>query len=729
MKPLATAAIIEAVPYIALTAALWIFGEPALWAWGWPIIGCTLAIVGIRLALFYYGAGLRFYPRTLRLRFELEDAAFFACKFARDGAYEQEMSQRLRSAAGLARRGALGDRIGKLLKTPPPTDPAERRAIAEELHAIVKDLSNERGRRYPLRVVGMLPENCFLPASAAFALLGTMIEWPAPAPDLLTTGGLLKGLVLFALADAILRLGRWISLKLHDIRSKASFRTIVVSDGTSLSTFGTTAALYLYWRIGHLVLLLDDTLEKESNFVPPPGAYTIYANSESFSDALTAFGESTDLIVLDTTDDALAAKVREMTRLPTSRYLALGNGETVPKGYRWVDPRCLYILPSDKRTRQPDVDSYRLGFRPDRPWWTGRLFQLELFASVVLASVDRGLPLALFFALAALGEALPTQLWPRRRASVSRSTLRVPRAPDLSHRLNPRKLAQRLWLGAIIVSLAASAYLWWPLLIRTNWQDGLKDPIWLVVAALLYACTFACNSIVNAGLIGRKWSLDWNFRFLVLRRNSRKYGYGHKAFVMLTCGKYGQVISLLDYSLEQTDDDTGEWRESSLGSWFPLFSEVGATLKPDIFLHNWQRQVILELETVDFAVFDWVEEVTDNMRWELGAALERLPSHRILVVCSPATESDLDSYLGSLHLLEIERPRSLVAARGRDDEYIWADHGDFDKAFSGCLHRLLSELRVEPRKIAKRDNPGAWPYPLPGDETGEPAETHTERAA
>lgn len=703
--------------YVPLAVALEVYGDPVLRARGWPLIAVTFCLGGAVEALHRYAAGLRCYPRRLRLRLGLEQALFLAKQAVRGTGDRQALADSLRSTRRDATRSALGERIAALERILASGEPEAVKTVADKLATILRELGSQKGRRYPLRWVGMLPTECIRPASVAIGLAGAAIGLLSPATPLLSIGGMIQALLFFACANVALRLMRWTSHKLHDIRSKTGFRTILLTDRATLTTMGAAAALVLYWKIGHVVMIFREGEWGSGTHANAPGAYQFLVDRDGLTDALAAYADHADLILLDTGDEALAAEVRALTKLPPERYLALSTDGATPPGYRWVDPRTLLILPSDWRARQPSVDPYRWGVRGSRLPWEDAQFLIYLFAAALFMFVERGIPLALFLGVAAICQTLPDRLGPRRRASISRSTLRVPRSPEASRRLVPRRLERWLWIATALLWLSACAYLVPPL--QIDWSG--RDP---AVFKLLVAASFvlfAGESIVYAGLILRKWWLDWDFRILVLRRNSRIFGYGHKAFVMATCGKYGQVVSLQDHSLDRTDDDYGEWREAFLGNWFPIFSEVGNTLKPDAFLHIWQRQVLIELETVDFAVFDWIEEITDNMRWELGAALDRLPAHRLLVICSPDNTAELTRFLDARIAPGAERPRSLCISRGRDDQYIWSTHRDFDREFSLCLHQAMAELVVEPRDVQNSEKAGAWAYPRKSDEAASSA--------
>ena len=153
--------------------------------------------------------------------------------------------------------------------------------------------------------------------------------------------------------------------------------------------------------------------------------------------------------------------------------------------------------------------------------------------------------------------------------------------------------------------------------------------------------------------------------------------------------------------------------KSSLGAWFRIFSEINTMIRPVGILDTWKRRILMELEVSDFAVFDWIDEITENMQWELRSAAERLPAHRMLIICSPEKQQMMADAIASCGDSLNGTPHCLTASRGPDDEYIWADHDDFDKAFASHLHAALSALVAEPRQSLRREPIGAWPYPVP----------------
>jgi hypothetical protein len=276
---------------------------------------------------------------------------------------------------------------------------------------------------------------------------------------------------------------------------------------------------------------------------------------------------------------------------------------------------------------------------------------------------------------------------------------------SFSHRLVPQKLSRNLSIGAWVVLLLTCVPI--PLAAGTDWQTGFV----CVAIAMVLAWPVVHTGLVGGVLIALKWYLDWNFRIVIFRRNSRRFGYAHKSIVMATCGKYGQVLVIGDDSLERTDEDYGEWRESSQGPWLQVFSEMGNTLEPDAFLHNWQRQVIIELEIADFAIFDWAEDLTDNMRWELMMAAERLSNNRILIVYNDEIQQQVQELLATLSCSTPGSIERLMLSRKRDDQYIWPINDEFAGRFRNVLHQMMLQLSVEPRKPCGERNRGTWPIP------------------
>ena len=55
----------------------------------------------------------------------------------------------------------------------------------------------------------------------------------------------------------------------------------------------------------------------------------------------------------------------------------------------------------------------------------------------------------------------------------------------------------------------------------------------------------------------------------------------------------------------------------------------------------------MELDVADFAVFDWAEDITENMRWELMKTIDRFPCERILIVHNSLNRRAVEELLAS----------------------------------------------------------------------------------
>jgi hypothetical protein len=689
---------------LVLAIALYICNR-RLFSWGWPVLLGLLALAWGGSWFRSFVAGTRFYPRRLRIQFSLELALFHWNRSRRRGNGEERVLKFLEIARRIARGTPLGERIGRIVDGVRSTDPSALLTIGGELRTALEDLSVKR-ERSPFPRYWVLPRNCVVPLCAVFALIGVAATPALPTVKLWTISGFLQSVVLFAVAYEVLRWVGIITMKIHDVLSNSAFRTIMISSPVVPNVMSARAAS-LYPRIGHFVLILVEEEETES-FEPMDewGKYLFHTNLEGLPDILTAVAQHADLIVLDSTDETLAAQVRASTNLPVTRYLALSSTGTVPQGYAWIEPLAFRV--PQPSAHSPADDPYKIGVGPVPSLWTFWLLQVFLLSSVALFRMKDAAPLAVLIGLAAFAGYLPNLLRVLRRSSISRSTLRIPRAPKASHNLVPRLLERRIWIGTALLFLAALWLIRSPILYASRHHDFSS---FLKYMTLLFVVVMSYQQLVWGSLFAFKSWIDWNFRFLVLRRNARRFGFAHKAFIMATCGRYGQVISLRDDTLDQTDEDFGEWRESRLGYWFSIFSEIESTLKPFNLLHTWQRQILIELEVADFAVFDWIDEITENMQWELRNAAERLPAHRMLIVYRPENHDAVERIIASCAESLSGRPHCLETARGPDDEYIWSDHHDFDQAFSACLDQALSTLVVEPRGNFSRVAIGTWPYP------------------
>lgn len=690
---------------LALTIVLYFFADRSVFAWGWMALGAAAVMSLAAKGLLHFPIVPLVRSRELRTQLALEMALFHWAVVEPSDRNRTDAISSLRVARRAARGTALKDKIKHIEDASASGNVLATQEVGQELRHVLKSMARNRSERLPLRRCTILPPECILPLSLGPSLAVVVLSGVAVNSIL---DGVLCWLVLSVLSYMAMRLAEVASWRVHDIVSQRTFRILMVSTAPRLNALG-GLAVDLYSRIGHLVLVFVDDDVGLVWGTTGPGGYRICVPKAGLAAALDAFGCCADLVVLDSDDTGTAALVRSTVDLPASRYMALNANETVPPGYRWIEPMTLRISPSDRRAGMSDVEPYRLGVLPGQSFWRKWLAHGLLCVGVVLLAVEGGTPLALLCGVAAVSQAFPDWLGQRHRSAISPATLRVPRAPEFSGRLEPKQVGWWLTAGAVLAVLVASALIQPP--VGFDWE-GQPDYLTVMKGLAFFQLVLVLLvSLAGGALLSLKWFLDWNFRFLVLRRNSRRYGYAHKLVVMARCGKFGQVISLRDETFDQTDDDYGEWRESSLGSWFQIFSESANTLRPETFLHDWKRQFLLELDVTDFAVFDWVEEITDNMRWELECAGERLPGHRILIVHSPENQATVDDFLLSHAGLFRQRPHCLVYGRGPDDKFIWSNHAEFDRAFSDGLFGALAALTEEARPPHGKVGIGGWAYP------------------
>src|SRR3984893_2057689 len=674
------------------------------------IITASSSVLLIFMLLF--GRGLTTYPPKLRFRLEVESVYYSLCLTLREQAEPVRLACHSLFRRSFGLRRSIRHQTKRWHTRLQSNDPQEWGSTAREMCEALEGLAVGAGKRMPLSKPAMMRDGFAFQTSGKVAILGALSGVLAPDASLVSLELPLAAFILFHAALVVSTLVRMGSDKVHDIRSKGPFRTILITHKTELTWIARVALTLLYARIGHTVVVFVSPSSLEPREPYARGIYSVICAPEGLADALPPFATHGDLIVVDSTDEALAAKVRNLTNFPADRYLALSPDGSCPTGFRWVDPRTLLLDPGDWRAKTAGVDPYLWSIRPPSSRLRDLLIFVAAFAALLFARLEHGLPLTIFFAAAILSRIIPEIVGLRRAKTLSRAVFRAPKAPATSRDLDPRKLEQKLWIVVLLCFGTALAYL----VYRTGFHSDVRwDPTIVIIFVAFWLGLFGGWSIVACAMLLRKWLLDWNFRIIVLRRNSRAFGYGHKRYVLATCGKYGQVTSIHDYELDKTDDDYGEWRESSLGIWFTVFSEIDKTKKPDIFFHVWQRQVLIETEVVDFAVFDWIDEITDHMRWELQQALVLLPVKRILIICKPADERAVLAFLDTCLPLPEARPRLLLLERGRDDEYIWADHTEFDAKFSAALWEALSALEPEQRPQAGIVTPGAWAYPCPAD--------------
>jgi len=494
----------------------------------------------------------------------------------------------------------------------------------------------------------------------------------------------------------------WLAVKIELKRrvhiACSNFRTLFVSDRSPLEPINYYATK-AYSKVGQLIAIFvsDEPAEGIEAALPGAGGELYFLPASVVSGVVEAFVDHSDLVVVHVEDQATSAYLLASTALAPEQRLALSTDGSTPTGFRWLDPLRLrlgplhYTVHADEPFDAATAPNMGMSFEG---WGSGDwVFGVAFILGLVLVGLPGCRLLGVLLVLSAYGGELPRFLGPLRRASVAQSTLRTPKSLLLSKRLlDAKRLERRLFWVLLAITLLASV-----LAARTVFPDW--DGRLLVLLGAIFCASFfiVYSGLLDGLLRGAKWYLDWNFRIAVFRRNSVSFGYEHKFTVMASCGAYGQVLVVDDESLGRTDDNYGEWREEFEGPWLKIFSEMDDMLRPARFLQSWQDQVTAQLARADFAVFDWAQEITDNMKWELKAAVRCLPPSRILLVISDQYQSELNDFLASLDMRERGSIRPLVLSRERDDQYHWPSNRAFKSGFRQALIEMMSDLRVEPR--------------------------------
>jgi hypothetical protein len=714
-------ALVQVGPVVLLSIvpsiALFYLGGTEDLAVALPLASCAVAsslLVLIASALY---SDVRWpFPRQARLKRSLELAAFWllqADKLKRDW-----LLSRLRDAERAA-TGAIRSKLSELVVRFSELPSAEVPQLASEVETCLRNLP--RGLRRPsLRFAPGYPSTRFFLALSVFvALLGQLAFKIADKNLVYSLRDSMLLLLVWVLAFYFLRLVGVLMSIVNDFAAKPRFQCVLLTDkaGDPLNVM----AEHFYSRIGRLYLIAIGD-ESPTAIVERGGYELVLVERAHWEQAFTVLGMHADLVVLNTEDPALAARARDLTDLPADRRFALSRDGHGPTGFTWIEPSSLRMDPRKSGLVPTDVQlpDYALSTIPGRGALQRVAVQLGGIGVFGLVWVDNSGPLICLCLLAIVGIAYQEVFGPVRRRAHSRTVLRAPRFPRFSYELEPKSLNWKL--TAVVFILTAGAF-WYMASVHVISLYGdemgatgmsATDFVMLfMLACVLFGVVLLTYlGLAGGALVGAKWLLDWNFRTCVFRRNSRKFGYGHKVVILVKCGKYGQVLIVDDDTINQTDEDFGEWRESSQGPWFEVFSEIKRALDPATILHDWRRQVVMELEIADFAVFDWAEDVTENMVWELEMAIYHLPVHRILVVHSEENANDVARVLESAASGAGSPIRCLEVARGRDDEYIWANHRDLDQAFSEALHEMMSALRDEDRHYTRTLQPGSWPVPL-----------------
>jgi len=643
-------------------------------------------------------APYRAMPRATRLRRAVEFSLFWS-RLSAAGTQDlsgiaEHVNFHLRHAVAAAPNASLKARFGMLATEASQAGPDFAR-IAAELSEILGQLAGDK----PVGV-----EREFVPAPMEFAwTMGFFAACAALAVRLgsfprtsVAWADLAVSLTAVAVAYPLAKLLLLAHYKVGISRLHTSRIVFVTDQPDSVMT---VPALMHFSRRAQLVAIFIGGSREIA--IPLNGAEVFFGDHDLARHACDAFVPACDRLVVNCGDALFTAGLLAQAKARGAVCQALSADGATPDGYEWLDPVLLRSHGQPAAVRINTGAQFAAGlsltltrraplWAEARPWrWLG--------LSVILLALDgAALAAAVTLATAACEWGIKI-LEPRRRAHLGRETVRVPRNPAWSARLNPEKLERRLRIASWSITLLACG-----IFVAIHYgtlQEADRLTIG-VVALLLWPLLFAAEGLVTASLLGIKWFLDRDFRIVVFRRNTTAFGYAHKAMVLAVCGRYGQVVSLLDYSLQATTSGNGEWREEHLGTWFRVFSEVWMPAVPDVFLRDWRLQVVSELAASDAAVFDWAEEVTDHMRWELRVAMQLLPANRILVVHGSALAADDKHFLAARSTDRHPQIAVAMLHRERDDEYLWPSNNAFAAGFEDSLHRLLRDLSHEPRPLA-----------------------------
>jgi hypothetical protein len=686
---------------LAGVAIFYAYGDLRLLRWGAEALAATFVMACLALV----ARDVRVQPRSQRVELELKLAHFKARSALHLGGGTEAPTAHVRTACRLAWGTRRHSDVSQLLRYIEAAAPGEALAlIADRVPLLIGPRAPRRPRTRPQAASPGLT----LTSALVLAFLTVLVRPVLPHAHPWALGGMLQVGGYLALFWAGLALIKVVALRTRERFAKFTFNVLLVSRAQGVPD---SEARTLYAGVGALIHLhIDDAIETEVAWSSPSGDLDIFAATAGAEYCLEAFASQVDLVVLASDDSELAARIRAHIGLPADRMLYLCSERKAPEGFLWTEPAALAALAAGRKV-SPQTDLYLTSIPNVALCWDYPAFRALLVLGFLCVNLRGGSLLAAVFWLAAVSYQAPNIVGHWRRSAISRDRLSSPRAPAASRAMRPRRLEWRIRIGVfLLLSLPGLLMVQVPL--SGEPDSGLVGMVFIKLAMSLPLLALIDFALVTALLIAIKWRLDWRFRILVLRRNAQRHGYGHKLAVMAGCGRYAQVISIRDDNLDLTDTGYGEHRESSLGYWFQVFSEMGATLVPSRFLHIWERQVRLELEVADFAVFDWIDEITDNMRWELEAAAERLPPHRLLIVHSRQNAAAVQTALDQLSYLLSTSPHCLETSRGPDDQFIWSRHDAFEQAFLDGLHGAVADLAAEVRPSFVRETPGAWPLPI-----------------
>jgi len=456
----------------------------------------------------------------------------------------------------------------------------------------------------------------------------------------------------------------------------ARFRTLLVSDRAADDP--TTARLERSLSVLGEVLSVM-VVDEPGDDRPPTnfGLRTATVERTKLPLVLDAHMQHTDLVVAITEDSGVTSAIAGRSPLPSARHWQVAEKPHPAFAPLSEGNVAAAALISRLREQTGTALGEVAGLASSYASW--RLIYLSSGASLLL-----GIALLPFrawtfvgalYVLAGVLGAFPKYLGTRRRELRGQTILRAPRFLGLSHYLSNHV---PLWLSLHVTGILC-AYSAYRVAIDTTGTGGwTKTLLWVtMLPAYLTVQTMLVPGLVRA----IKWGVDWNFRIVVLRRNSPHSSGWHKSIVLPICGAYGQVLLIEDR----------HFKEGKVPMWgtevHEALAETFYTLTVDRDVEDWRSLIERELERTDFAVFDWCSEVTPAMRWELDEALRLLPVDRILILCSTTNKLEIAAtLLGSKPdqqvILLLALPGSSSAAAS---------------TLRTLLHTIMARLSAEPR--------------------------------
>ena len=201
-----------------------------------------------------------------------------------------------------------------------------------------------------------------------------------------------------------------------------------------------------------------------------------------------------------------------------------------------------------------------------------------------------------------------------------------------------------------------------------NWRFGillLLSPFW---SRFLFA--YATLKIF-------KRFLNQQFTILVFRRFSEDFSELNKRLILPTLGAYGKILSINDKFLVDAKAGVNPDSEEIMNEYRNLPYATDA---------NWKESINAYLRRVDVVVFQWNDLPTENMQWELQAAVLAIPENRIVFVCSVENADKIRQSI-----------TEIVGNELSGCKFITVNQNTTIKLFTTAIHNIFIGLHKEPR--------------------------------